>query len=186
MKRPLAGSALLLLSFAAALNAQDRHGFWIAPGMGGGLVRVSCDSCRTRSWRGLDFAIALGITPNPHVRVGVEWRYSARYVSDTVPLLQAYNAVASYYPRRHGGPFVECGLGLARYSTSSQTIINLGQGFGTSIGAGWEIDAGQHVLLKPQLSYSYGGVGTLRARGAPVASGWKQQLLLFEIMGSPR
>ncbi len=189
MTHRLAVSVLLLPSFAVPLDAQarDRHGFWLSVGAGGGSARVSCDSCRIRSWRGLDFAVALGATPNPHVRVGVDWRYSARYVSDTVPLLQAYNAVASYYPRRHGGPFVEGGLGLARYSSSAHTILNLGQGFGTSVSVGWEVEAGQHLLLKPQVSYVYGAVVTLCApHGAPVATGWKQRLISFEVRLLPR
>jgi len=183
------GLSAWLLVFTAPLDAQtDRHGFWFAPGAGGGWAHLSCDSCGNRSWvGGENFAIALGGTPNPHLRVGAEWRYWVRNVTDTVPLVQTFSALVSYSSRRHGGPFVEAGLGVAYYATSVHTIRNAGTGVGTSVTAGWEVEAGQNTLLKPQISYLIGAVGTLRTPdGARVATGWKQNLVLIEIRFQPR
>jgi hypothetical protein len=169
-------------SVAQTVTGAQRHGFWLAGGVGGGSARVSCDSCGNYSGRGgVSYSIALGATPNMHLRVGAEWRYWVRYV-DTVPLIQTYTALASYYPRPRGGPFVEAGLGLARYSASVHTILYVGNGFGTSVCTGWELPFRSGFSLRPQVSYLIGAVGTLRtSSGTLVATGWKQRLLLAEI-----
>src|SRR5438552_803124 len=91
------------------------------------------------------------------------------------------------FTRIAGGTFVEAGLGVAYYATSVHTIRNAGTGVGTSVTAGWEVEAGQNTLLKPQISYLIGAVGTLRTPdGARVATGWKQNLVLIEIRFQPR
>ena len=183
----LAVAAVMLLWLTTPSVAQtpivaQRHGFWLAGGVGGGSARVSCDSCGNHSGRGgVSYSIALGATPNPRLRVGAEWRYWVRYV-DTVPLIQTYTALASYYPRPRGGPFVEAGLGLARYSASFHTILYVGNGLGVNVATGWEIPFRGGPSLRPQVSYLTGAVGTLRrSSGALVATGWKQHLLLIEI-----
>jgi len=183
----LAVATVMLLSLTTPSVAQtpigaQGHGFWLAVGVGGGSARVSCDTCGTHSGRGgVSYSIALGATPNPRLRVGAEWRYWVRYV-DTVPLIQTYTALASYYPRPRGGPFVEAGLGLARYSASFHAILYVGNGLGVSVATGWEIPFRGGPSLRPQVSYLMGAVGTLRrSSGTLVATGWKQHLLLIEI-----
>jgi len=180
-------ATLMLLSLTTPSVAQtsigaQRHGFWLAVGVGGGSARVSCDSCGNHSGHGgVSYSIALGATPNRRLRVGAEWRYWVHYV-DTVPLIQTYTALASYYPRPRGGPFVEAGLGLARYSASFHTILYVGNGLGVSVATGWEIPFRGGPSLRPQVSYLMGAVGTLRrSSGTLVATGWKQHLLLIEI-----
>jgi len=183
----LAVATVMLLSLTTPSVAQapigaQRHGFWLAVGVGGGSAHVSCDSCGNHSGRGgVSYSIALGATPNPRLRVGAEWRYWVRYV-DTVPLIQTYTALASYYPRPRGGPFVEAGLGLARYSASFHTILYVANGLGMSVATGWEIPFRGGPSLRSQVSYLMGAVGTLRrSSGTLVATGWKQHLLLIEI-----
>jgi hypothetical protein len=121
------------------------------------------------------------------MRVGAEWRYWVRNVTDTVPLVQTFSALVSYYSRRHGGPFVAAGLGVAYYATSVHTIRNAGTGFGASVSAGCDVEAGDHTLVMPQVSYLIGAVGGLRTpNGARDATGWTQRLLLIEMRFQPR
>src|SRR3989442_14990894 len=100
----LAVAAVMLLSLTTPSVAQtplgaQRHGFWLAVGVGGGSARVSCHSCGTHSGRGgVSYSLALGATPNPRLRDGAEWRYRVRYL-DTEPPSQTYPALAPHHPR---------------------------------------------------------------------------------------
>jgi len=132
----LAVATVMLLSLTTPSVAQtpvgaQRHGFWLAVGVGGG----SATRCRAIVVAPIQGAAASATpshseaTPNPRLRVAPNGD-TGFATSDTVPLIQTYTALASYYPRLRGGPFLEAGLGLARYSASFHTILYAGNGLG--------------------------------------------------------
>jgi hypothetical protein len=169
-----------------------RHGFWAEFGVGGGSGSFSCDTCRSGPrLGGAELIVAVGGTPSPHVQLGAEWRFWMHgLASDSQPEIETGTALLTYYPRARGGPFVEGGVGLAYYLLRGgpDTTFHSGRGWGSTIGLGWELALGRHAALRPLVAYSLGAVGTLRSPdGAPVATGWKQNLLSLEIrvLGRP-
>jgi len=186
----------LLFACDAPAHAQDdgtRHGFWFGLGLGYGSAHVACDTCssgpRLGGWA---LSFALGGTPNPHVRLGVGgigWLHG--WKGDNLPAIDAWTASLSYYPRIRGGPFVEGGIGPSHYmlakgtgdpfeSISSGPSPAAGTGWGFTLGVGWEILPDGFI----RVTDAYGNIGTLHASsGAPVATGWKQNLLLVEVGG---
>ena len=201
-RRPLTATArsrvivgVLLVACARPVRAQDecrRHGFWFGLGLGYGSAHVACDTCssgpRLGGW---DLSFDLGATPSPHVGLGVGgfgWLHG--WKGDRLPAIDTWTVSLSYYPRIHGGPFVEAGVGLSHYmlakgtgdpleSISNGTSPAAGTGVGYTLGVGWEVNGGS---LTPRVTYAYGSVGTLHASdGATVATGWRQNLLLVEL-----
>jgi len=187
--------SLLVAGRAAPAYAQDepaRSGFWFGLGLGYGAASFTCNGCsggpRLGGWA---LSFDLGATPSPHFRLGVGgagWLHG--WKGDRLPAIDAWKFSLSYYPRIHGGPFVEVGVGPSHYmlakgtgspleSISSGPSPAAGTGWGYTLGVGWEVNGGSFT---PRVTYAYGSVGDLRASdGATVATGWKQNLLLVEV-----
>ncbi|HEY6156242.1 MAG TPA: outer membrane beta-barrel protein [Gemmatimonadales bacterium] len=184
-------SAMLCASGAAA-RAQDadtRHGGWMGLGLGYGLARLTCDSCRgARQLDGWTFNLGLGGTPNPHVQVGVQGDFWLNGLHQgKLPTISTGTVLLAYYPSVSGSAFVEAGVGFSNYALEHGTgdaiepvsddypSYSSGTGWGYTLGVGW------HGM---RVAYHYGTVGALRdAGGATVATGWKQQLVLVEFLG---
>ena len=188
----LLASVGLLSSTSAVLRAQDntsRHGFWAGLTIGGGSGWFSGDtSSNTLRGGGWGLTGSLGWTPNPHTRLGGEFRgWQHGLSTDKAPITFAVNALVSYYPRNHRGPFIDVGAGLMNYtlgkgtgdpleSVSKDVTYNSGTGWGFAIGAGWDIP------WMPRLTYAYGIVGSLHdPSGTLVATGWKTHQLLLDV-----
>ena len=184
-----------VLSFTCGspAHAQDdatRHGFWFGVGLGYGSASFACDTCISGSrFGGLNVSLALGGTPNPHLRLGVgldAWGY--RLGGDSLKENTTATASLWYYPRLRGGPFVEGGVGLSDYRVQKVKRVFLGNAFadstyvagtggGVTFGVGWEVPQGEF-----RVAYAYGYVGALHAPGGTtVAKRWKQNLLLVQV-----
>src|SRR5437016_6975100 len=123
--------SLLFAGRAATACAQDeptRSGFWFGLGLGYGAASFTCNGCsggpRLGGWA---LSFALGVTPNPNVRVaagGSGWLHG--WKGDRLPAIDAWAFSLSYYPRLRGGPFVEGGVGPAHYMLAKGTGDPLG------------------------------------------------------------
>src|SRR2546428_4671578 len=85
-------------------------------GLGYGLASFSCDSCSHAPFSGWTLFGNLGLTPSPHVRLGVQgdfWENGLR--KGKMPTIDTWTVLLSYYPRVLGGPYVQGGVGLSHH-----------------------------------------------------------------------
>jgi hypothetical protein len=185
-----------LLSFAcgAPAHSQDagaRHGLWAGFGFGYGLASFSCDSCSHGPLSRFSLSVNLGVTPSPHVRLGVGgdlWENGLH--KGPLPTTDTWTVFLSYYPRIRGGPYVEAGVGFSHYGlehgtgdplesvSSTESAYAAAMGWGYTLGVGWELNNGSLI----RVTYAHGNVGTLHGGGTG-STGWKQNLLLLGIEG---
>ena len=191
------GATILVLSLlwcttGVRADAQDdgtRHGFWFGLGLGYGLASFSCDSCTHASLSGWSLFFSAGTTPSSHVRAGVEgdfWENGLR--KGPLPTIDTWTALLAYYPRIHGGPYIQAGLGLSHYalehgtgdpleSVSHAAAYAAAMGWGYTVSVGWE--------GRVRLTYAHGNVGALYG-GGPGSANWTQNLFLLEVGGAVR
>src|SRR2546429_2682488 len=107
------GLRALLFAGAVPAHAQDdraRHGVWGGLGLGYGLASFSCDSCSHPPLSGFVISGNFGVTPNPHVRLGLGldgWENGLH--TGKLPTIEMWTVLLSYYPRISGGPDIEAG-----------------------------------------------------------------------------
>src|ERR1051325_8708589 len=118
-------SAMLCASGAAA-RAQDadtRHGGWMGLGLGYGLARLTCDSCRgARQLDGWTFNLGLGGTPNSQVQGGGPGDFWLNGLHQgKLPTISTGTVLLAYYPSVSGSAFVEAGVGFSNYALEHGT-----------------------------------------------------------------
>lgn len=156
--------ALLALALVAlpATEAQaqtqqrvpKREGFWIGFGVG---VGSNMDSAAAGARGGVAGQFALGGSVTQQVLVGADLSGWARSQSGTT--VSRGNAVAAvyYYPSLTSGFYLKGGLGAASASVSGSlttggtttTVTTTSTGFGTTVGGGYEIQAGSNFFIVP-------------------------------------
>ena len=173
---------------------QPRHGFWFGMGLGYGPATFACDSCdysRTTAnsarINGGTVSFGLGGTPSPRFLVGIEYRVWLHGQSnDSIPTIETVSLLFAMYARKHGGPFLEGGLGWSQYSLQkapadlierkSGAFVS-GGGLALNFGVGWDLG-----VFSPRIAYSLANEGQLEAAGdGPVATGWRHKVLLLEL-----
>ena len=156
----LALGALALIATAAPLSAQkaqERQGFNISFGIGGGSAGLSCDGCD-----GLDresstaMYLNIGGTVRPNLVVGGEisgWTKSEDGADGTISSLLA---TAHYYPIAQQGLYVGAGLGMTRLSFDDGTGEMTNTGLGFQLGAGYDIRVARNFSLTPYAQWVKG------------------------------
>lgn len=166
----------LVLVFAA-LAAQDaiaqrrglvdispdnyRHGFWLSGGIGWGQESFKFGSEPFSEGLGKPtISLAIGGTPDSHVRLGGEVTVWVNEFQDTdsgeniTETLSSVMLVARVFPVRTSGLFIKGGAGLG--ITSADVEFGLGSsetGFGTVLGAGYELKLGRSLFLTPEVNW---------------------------------
>ena len=178
-----------------AQNSDNRRGFWVNVGLGYGSLGIACRECGSSPRRGGGtLSFYLGATPSVHLRLGVGggfWLHSLR--RGRTPEVNYGGLLASYYPRRRGGLIAEAGIGVSNYielngsgdflePTSAETTYVSGTGVGLTLALGWDFPSGRRSW-GPRLTYLVGDIGPLHGpNGQTAATGWKQNLILLEIV----
>lgn len=177
--------AVLGVGWPSAAGAQTREGFYFGLGGGVGWATLSCDRCvdEERQAGGSGYVRA-GWTLNPHLLIGGELNVWARHDDpfDVDQWTYRYNAsaTATVYPTAASGFFVKGGAGLSyldvdRDFGDESVSLELGDGPGVVVGAGYDIHLGR-VALTPAVNYWVGWLDDLEARGVPYESGRRQQI----------
>ena len=164
--------------------------------IGYGRASFSCDTCTaTQRLDGWTMSLGGGGTLNPHFRLGGDLRFWANGLGGggkPLPLIGVVTLMLSYYPRTHGGPFLQGGGGLSGYDAckgrgdplepcGNDASYSGGWGRGVNVGAGWEIPIWGRKL-RPLLVYHHGVVRKLHGPdGSTVVTGWHQNLLTLEL-----
>lgn len=140
------------------VGQEGRHGFWGVFEIGAGSERVNFDDdglgysdALTRP----EFAIRLGGTVNPHLRLGGElnaWVNDRNGITETVGGLML---VAQYYPARRAGFFLKGGAGLGGSSIEDDFgNRSTDGGFVGQLGLGYDIRIGRRVYLVPTANFN--------------------------------
>ncbi len=156
--RLLVLAACALALSAAPVQGQDDHshkGFWISFGLGGG-VNVSDGIDGEQLWGGSGY-LRLGGTPHPQWLLGGEVIGWGRSVDGEQLGRGNATFTVQFYPNRRAEFFVKGGIGgtsLTITSTSGNTTtITSEQGFGTTLGVGYDIRLGSNFFLTPNLDW---------------------------------
>jgi len=157
---------VLVLLAAAPGRAQaepGRHGFWAGAQLGYGSLEVSSDQEPFRQQGVFAMSFRLGFTPRRGLRLGAElngWLLEAFDPNDPAigeSVSQAL-VIAQIYPWPTRGWFLKAGAGRAMY-TNHHPLAFDSDGWGTTVGAGFDWSVGGRISLTPLLSCSQGSLG---------------------------
>ena len=163
---PFAISMLLTLfvSISTPLNAQApaRDGFFIGFGVGAGSLGFEDDSEREVGGAGY---FKIGGALNDKVLLGAEgagWSKEMGEVGVSGTVTSSHlNVVVYVYPDPAGGFFLKGGPGFAVLSAEAKfgdiTFSETDNGFGFTLGAGYDIGFGGRFSLTPHADFDYGG-----------------------------
>src|SRR5438552_2045757 len=184
-----ASTALWLAASTARGQSGPRHdGLSLSAALGHGTMNASCDSIcssvpRTGGTTGL---LQVEGTVSRHVRVGgalhIWWHSGSPDFTSSASAaerLSNLGAVLHYYPAATGGLFFGGGLGLSNYHSKSADAYSNAWGWGFTADAGYDIALASVVSLTPRLTYSFGGIRTVKNVGAHpfFLTGWRQTVI---------
>ena len=179
----IAALALVAATTAAAQRPQTRRGFWVGFGFGSGSAGLSCDGCGSIDRDGaLSGYLKFGGTLSRQLLLGAETNgWTKRIEGSTVTLANA-SVAAYFYPRPAGGLFVRGGVGLAAYSEEGFDSEN---GFGLTLGLGYDVRVGNNVSITPVGNVSWGSIGDAHVARIPGAgmgvTGLKQNVIQIAV-----
>jgi hypothetical protein len=147
-----------LLAFPlAAQTLPHRQGFFIGFGLGGGGGEVSGN---TNANGGTGW-LTLGGTVNQKLRLAADFEGfspngsgSSNYGTSTFTAL--------WYPSARGNFFLKGGVGAAEVSLSLPGPDGNGVGFGSVLGAGYDLRVGRKISITPQFTLFGGSTGDIK------------------------
>lgn len=159
MRRTTAVSLVGLAIMAAtgsveAQNRQDRRGFWIGFGVGGGSF--GCEDCSREG--GFSGHFKLGGTPSRKLLVGGETNGWVKEEEGATLSMSNVSAVVYFYPSATGGFHLKGGLGLSVLSLDidlggGTTLSTDDTGGGLLLGLGYDARLGRNVSLVPFFNF---------------------------------
>jgi len=145
---------LMSLSIPATAQgtAQTRQGFWITFGFGAGSL--GCDDCNDEGEEddrlsGVNFQLRAGGTLSQRLLIGGEINGFTRSENDATLTVTNIGPVLQFYPSAQGGLFLKGGLGLATAEVDFGGLSVEDEGFGVTIGIGYDARVGKNFALTP-------------------------------------
>lgn len=156
------GVAVLLVSGAGAVSAQEteRSGFWGGIDVGAGYVDRSVTGLDNQS-TDIYLGFKAGYVVHPQVLVGLElsgWNQEATDRNDPTQgegLMQAF-VISRIYPTRDANLFAKVGGGWIRQWRNSATGDSTLDGWGATVGLGYDYALGSGWAVTPFLNYGFG------------------------------
>ena len=154
---------LLLVPVASAEEDHIRKGFWGGIDAGAGLLKQSFseededDVYFFLGFRG-------GYTINPHILVGLElsgWLIEAEDPNDPDEgegIMQAF-VITQLYPSKESGLFIKAGGGYVDNWSNKPDEPSRKEGWGFTVGGGYDFLAFEDIALSPFATFSYGETG---------------------------
>lgn len=148
--------ATLLACASSAVQSQskpnDRKGFWIGFGLGGGSSAFECDVCSDERVNGGTGYIRLGGTLNRHLLLGVEGNAWVNPANDVDESIGYGTVVLLWYPSAPGALYLKFGLGGMTYSFDDGFDQWTATAPAISLGLGYEFRVGRNISLVPYLN----------------------------------
>ena len=161
----LAAVALLSAPLAAQGRAtarqpmptNDRAGYSLSLGLGGGSSGVSCAGCGTDRTSGKSGYLRVGKGYTPSLMLGLElngWNKTENNVDGSVGML---SAIAQWYPSLTNGFFMKGGAGVGRTTLDDRSTVPSNKlqstGFGYQVGTGYDIGIARRWSITPYVNY---------------------------------
>ncbi len=179
-----------LLTFARGSAAQQSSGgarrLSTTIGISKGAGALTCRFCTGEGKGGLAGLIGVETMFRPGIRVGLEadwWMHSGGGSSRSV---MALAPVAHLYTSRTSPLFFKLGVGIARFTASSDEEELRTTVVGGVAGAGYEFRLSNRTVLVPYISWLGGNGGTMRLNGAQVTPLGGLSLLQYGLALSKR
>ncbi len=155
-----------LFFLTPGVSAQEYHirdGFWGGIDAGAGYLKQSFDK---RNEDDVYFFLGFrgGYTINPHFLVGLElsgWLLEAEDPSDSNKgkgIMQAF-MITQLYPSKESGLFVKAGGGYVSNWSNRSDEPNRKEGWGLTVGGGYDFLVYEAIALSPFANFSYGQTG---------------------------
>ena len=164
-------ASLALVTFAGVSSAQSassakRVSYTIGISKGAGAL--TCPFCTNEGKGGVAGMVGMETTWRPGIRLGLEadwWMHSGGGSSRSV---LAAAPVAHLYLNRKSPLFLKIGVGIARFTASSDEEELRTTATSAVVGAGYEFRLSGRNVLIPYLSMVNGSGGTMRLNGSQV------------------
>jgi hypothetical protein len=165
----LSSLALLVISTPASAQSSDasrRASYTV--GLSKGAGALTCPFCTNEGKGGLAGMAGMERTWRPGIRVGLEadwWMHSGGGSSRSV---LAAAPVAHLYLNRNSPLFLKLGMGIARFTASSDEEELRTTALAGIFGIGYEVRLSSRNVVIPYLSFVSGSGGTMRLNGSQV------------------
>ncbi len=141
----------------ASAGGHAHRGFWIGFGFGGGInMSEGLDGERLGGGSGY---LRLGGTVSQRVLLGFEGNAWGREDNGAVVGRGNGSFVMLFYPSERGGALLKGGIGFASISrataSGNSTTTTTKDGFGLTLGAGWDVRIGRNLYLTPNLDFLF-------------------------------
>jgi hypothetical protein len=152
----------LAMVLASPLSGQEpakHRGFWIGFGLGGGWNLTRNVGVDQRTAAGGAAYLRLGGTPSQSVLLGGEIMGWGREEDGNTLSRGNANFTVMFYPSVDAGVYLKGGLGGASISTTVEegntTTTVHDEGFGATVGLGWDVRLGRNFYLTPAVDFLY-------------------------------
>jgi hypothetical protein len=170
--RILTLATIAFVTFAGGASAQQSSGsarrMSTTIGLSKGAGALTCPFCTNEGKGGLAGLLGVETTWRPGIRIGVEadwWMHSGGGASRSV---LAAVPVAHLYPNRSSKLFFKLGVGIGRFTASSDEEELRTTAVSGVLGAGYEFNLSSRNVLVPYVSLLRGSGGTMRLNGSQV------------------
>lgn len=145
---------------AAAQQQQPKHrGFWIGFGLGGGWNLSRNVGLDRSSAPGGAAYLRLGGTPSQNILVGGEVIGWGREEDGNTLSRGNATVTVMFYPSVESGVYLKGGLGGASISSTVEsgntTTTVHDEGFGATVGLGWDVRLASNFYLTPGVDFLY-------------------------------
>jgi len=144
----LATITSMSLPAAAQGNPQTRQGFFI--NFGFGAASLGCDECDDDDrLNGVNFQLRAGGTLSQRLLIGGEVNGFSKSENDATLTVTHVGPIVQFYPSAQGGFFLKGGLGLATIEVEVGAFSVEQEGFGLTLGLGYDARVGKNFALTP-------------------------------------
>lgn len=161
--RPIIALMVLVPLAATAQEPQERKGFGISFGLGGGSASVDCSGCNSDRETGFSGYLRLGGHVRPDLMVAFESNGYTKS-SDGVDTSGGFYSVAlQWYPNVEKGFYMKGNLGVAAvledYDDGDEFTVAAP---GVGLGVGYDLRLGKNFSLTPYMNLVFTGNGDVK------------------------
>lgn len=186
MRFAIVASACAFIALARPVDAQQQNRTSYTVGLSKGAGALTCMFCTGERKGGVAGMFSVETNYRRSIRVGLEadwWMHSSDGTSRSV---LAAMPVFHFFPWKERPLFIKAGLGIGRFSASSDEEELRTTALSGVIGAAYEFRLANRNILMPYVSVVSGAGGDMRLNGARVTSQGGLALLQYGLAYTKR